>query len=66
MFDETYGDEKLVKFILFLRLPFEGSSAYASKLANRSSRNHLGRAEYVSSLKTLFLPLHVLLCVVRD
>jgi len=56
----------LLKFILFLRLPFKGSSAYASKLANRSSRNHLGRADYVSSLKILFLPLQVLLRVVRN
>ena len=45
---------------------FEGSFTYALKLANRSSQNHLGRADYVSSLKTLFLPLQVLLCVVRD
>lgn len=48
-----HGVEKFGKFILFLRLLLEGSLAYASKLANLSSQNHLGHAQYVSSLKTL-------------
>ena len=62
----VHGDWKLVKFILFFRLLFEGSLANASKLANHRRQNHLGRAKCVSSLETLFLPLQVLVCVVRD